>query len=239
MSPPLALCALVLDMAFDGLLITEIFYSLQGETSLIGVPFVFIRLTGCNLRCTYCDSVYSYKGGHRLSLAEVLAEVKKYRVKHVLLTGGEPLLQRNTLKMAELLQSEGYAVSIETHGEAPIEAASRLGARIIMDIKTPGSGENRGGYLKNLSSLKTGDEIKFVITSESDYEWARKLVQGGNLPEGIEILFSPAMKAENAPGIYEGIEPRALADRIVQDQLPVRFQWQLHKLLWGADTKGV
>ena len=226
-------------MAFDGLLITEIFYSLQGETSLIGVPFVFIRLTGCNLRCTYCDSVYSYKGGRRLSLDEVLTEVKKYRVQHVLLTGGEPLLQRNTLKMIELLQNEGYTVSIETHGEAPIEAASRKGARIIMDIKTPGSKESRGGYLKNLPHLKAGDEIKFVITSEQDYEWARELVLGGKLPEGIEILFSPAMKAENAPGAYEGIEPRVLADHIVRDQLPVRFQWQLHKLLWGADTKGV
>ncbi len=226
-------------MAFDGLLITEIFYSLQGETSLIGVPFVFIRLTGCNLRCTYCDSVYSYKGGHRLSLEEVLAEVKRYRVQHVLLTGGEPLLQRNTLQVIGLLQKEGYTVSIETHGEAPIEAASRMGARIVMDIKTPGSKENRGGFEKNLPHLKSGDEIKFVITSRTDYLWAKDLVMSGKLPQGIEVLFSPAMKAENAPGTYEGIDPRTLADLIVQDQLPVRFQWQLHKLLWGADTKGV
>jgi len=145
------------DMAFDGLLITEIFYSLQGETSLIGVPFVFVRLTGCNLRCTYCDSVYSYKGGKRMSLNEVLAEVKKYRTQHVLLTGGEPLLQRNTLKMIDLLRAEGYTVSIETHGEVSIEAASKH-ARIVMDIKTPGSKECRGGFEQNLKFLNPGDE---------------------------------------------------------------------------------
>lgn len=225
-------------MAFDGLLITEIFYSLQGETSLIGVPFVFIRLTGCNLRCTYCDSVYSYKGGKRMSIEEVLSEAKKYRTNHVLLTGGEPLLQRNTLALARILKSHGYQVSIETHGETSIEEATQC-ARIIMDIKTPGSKECRGGFEKNLKFLKAGDEIKFVITSLSDYLWAKNLVLSKKLPAGIEILFSPAMKAENAPGIYEGIEPRTLADLIVQDQLPVRFQWQLHKLLWGPDTKGV
>jgi 7-carboxy-7-deazaguanine synthase len=225
-------------MAFDGLLITEIFYSLQGETSLIGVPFVFIRLTGCNLRCTYCDSVYSYKGGKRMSLESVLNEVKKYRTKHVLLTGGEPLLQRNTLQMAQLLKEEGYLVSIETHGETSIEKATHH-ARIIMDIKTPGSKECRGGFENNLKHLKPGDEVKFVITSVQDYQWSKNLVQSGKIPSGIEILFSPAMKAKNAPGTYEGIDPRMLADLIVQDQLSVRFQWQLHKLLWGLDTQGV
>jgi len=228
-----------LNMAFDGLLITEIFYSLQGETSLIGVPFVFIRLTGCNLRCTYCDSVYSYKGGRRMSLEEVLVEVKKYRVKHVLLTGGEPLLQRNTVRMIDLLRNEGYTVSVETHGEVSIEEAAKHDARIVMDIKTPGSAECRGGFEKNFPFLKAGDEIKFVITSIADYEWARNLVMGGRLPADVEVLFSPAMKAEGAPGKYEGIDPRTLADLVVRDQLPVRFQWQLHKLLWGADTKGV
>jgi 7-carboxy-7-deazaguanine synthase len=224
-------------MAFDGLLITEIFYSLQGETSLIGVPFVFVRLTGCNLRCNYCDSVYSFKGGKKMSLDEVMAEVKKYKVKHVLMTGGEPLLQRNTLAFIDRLNEEGYQVSVETHGEVSIEKASKK-ARIIMDAKTPGSGMNRGGFMDNLKFLKPSDEVKFVITSLSDYTWAKELVNSGKIPTQ-EILFSPAMKAENAPGKYDGIEPRTLADLVVKDQLPVRFQWQLHKLLWGADTKGV
>lgn len=224
-------------MAFDGLLITEIFYSLQGETSLIGVPFVFVRLTGCNLRCTYCDSAYSFHGGKKMSLDEVMAEVKKYRVKHVLMTGGEPLLQRNTLAFIDRLNEEGYSVSVETHGEVSIEKASKK-ARIIMDIKTPGSGMNRGGYVNNFKFLKPEDEVKFVITSPADYSFARELVESGKIPTQ-EILFSPAMSALNSPGKYEGIEPRTLADLIVKDQLPVRFQWQLHKLLWGADTKGV
>jgi 7-carboxy-7-deazaguanine synthase len=220
----------------DQLLITEIFYSLQGETSLTGVPFVFVRLTGCNLRCTYCDSAYAFKGGTRMSFAEVLAQVKKYKTQHVLMTGGEPLLQKGTLPFIDLLKSEGYTVSVETHGEVSIaEAAPR--ARIIMDIKTPGSKMNRGKYLQNLQHLKKDDEIKFVITSKSDYEWARDLVRKG-LPTS-EILFSPVMKTLGAPGTYEGIEPLSLAEMILQDQLPVRFQLQLHKILWGADTKGV
>ena len=224
-------------MAFEGLLVTEIFYSLQGETSLIGVPFVFVRLTGCNLRCTYCDSVYSFKGGKRMSFEEVLNEIRRYSVKHVLMTGGEPLLQRGTLPFIDLLNQEGYRVSIETHGEVSIEAAAQK-ARIIMDIKTPGSKMSRGYYEKNLGFLKKSDEVKFVITSESDYEWARDIVQKTKFLAD-EILFSPVMKTKGSPGEYEGIEPKRLAERILQDQLPVRFQLQLHKLLWGADTKGV
>jgi 7-carboxy-7-deazaguanine synthase len=220
----------------DQLLITEIFYSLQGETSLSGVPFVFVRLTGCNLRCTYCDSAYSFKGGTKMSFDAVMAEVKKYKTKYVLMTGGEPLLQRGTLPFIDRLNAEGYQVSIETHGEIPIADAVPK-ARIIMDIKTPGSKMNRGRYQENLAKLKKEDEIKFVITSISDYEWAKDLVQKG-LPTN-EILFSPAMVAQNSPGSFEGIDPRALADLIVRDQLPVRFQVQLHKLLWGPDTKGV
>ena len=132
-------------MAFSELLITEIFHSLQGETSLTGVPFAFIRLTGCNLRCSYCDSAYAFKGGKKMSMAEILAEIKPYQVKHVLLTGGEPLLQRQTPALLDALRERGYTVSIETHGEVSIENFAPR-ARIIMDIKTPGSGMNRGGY---------------------------------------------------------------------------------------------
>lgn len=223
-------------MAFPGLLITEIFYSLQGETSLIGVPFVFVRLTGCNLRCTYCDSAYAFKGGKKMSFEEVLSEIKKYKVKHVLMTGGEPLLQRGTLPFIDLLNQEGYLVSVETHGEVSIQEAAKK-ARIIMDIKTPGSKMSRGFFRQNLAHLKHNDEIKFVITSESDYEWAKTIVEE-TLPTS-EILFSPTLPAEGSPGTFEGIAPRRLAERILEDQLPVRFQLQLHKLLWGMDTKGV
>jgi 7-carboxy-7-deazaguanine synthase len=224
-------------MAFDGLLITEIFYSLQGETSLSGVPFTFIRLTGCNLRCTYCDSAYSFKGGTRMSFDEVLAQIKSHGSKQVLMTGGEPLLQRNSLSFIDRLRELGYEVSIETHGEVSIEAASKK-ARIIMDIKTPGSGMSRGGYETNFKFLKPSDEIKFVITSDQDYEFARDWVRSGKLPTR-EILFSPALLALNSPGTFAGIHPRKLAERILEDKLQVRFQYQLHKLLWGADTKGV
>ena len=222
---------------FEGLLITEIFYSLQGETSLIGVPFVFIRLTGCNLRCTYCDSAYAFHGGKKMSFDEVFTEISQYPVKHVLMTGGEPLLQRNSLAFIDQLRERGYDVSVETHGEVSIEEASKR-ARIIMDMKTPGSKMSRGGFEKNFPFLKPTDEIKFVITSPTDYEWARGWVKSGKLPTA-EILFSPVFKAEGSPGEFEGIEPRVLAERILEDRLPVRFQLQLHKLLWGADTKGV
>jgi len=167
---------------------------------------------------------------------EILAEIKKYNTRHVLLTGGEPLLQRGTLPFMDRLRNEGYLVSVETHGEVPISKATSK-ARIIMDIKTPGSKMNRGAFRDNLTHLKKEDEIKFVITSHADYEWAKALVNSG-LPTS-EILFSPALAAKNSPGIFEGIAPRELAELILRDQLPVRFQIQLHKLLWGADTKGV
>lgn len=225
-------------MAFEGLLITEIFHSLQGETSLSGVPFVFVRLTGCNLRCVYCDSAYSFKGGRRLSLAAALEEVRKFPARHVLLTGGEPLLQRGTLPFIRMLNEAGYAVSIETHGEVSIREAAPL-ARIIMDIKTPGSGMCRGGFRENLTFLKAGDEIKFVITSKSDYEWASQQVREGLAGMNREILFSPAVPAQGSPGAMSGVSPRDLAEWILRDGLPVRFQIQLHKYLWGPDTKGV
>jgi 7-carboxy-7-deazaguanine synthase len=224
-------------MAFEGLLVTEIFHSLQGETSLTGVPFTFIRLTGCNLRCVYCDSAYAFKGGSKMSQVEVLDRVRDFGAKDVLLTGGEPLLQRGTLPLIHALRAEGYRVSIETHGEVSIREASPL-ARIVMDMKTPDSKMCRERFLENLPLLKPEDEIKFVITSRKDYEWARDWVRSGKLPVR-EILFSPVMQVKGSPGKYEGVEPRDLADWILKDRLEVRFQLQLHKLLWGADTRGV
>lgn len=223
-------------VSFDGLLITEIFHSLQGETSLSGLPFAFIRLTGCNLRCTYCDTSYAFKGGKRMSTSEVLEAIRPFRVKHVLITGGEPLLQRQTPTLVKALSSEGYDVSIETHGEVSIASVAGQ-ARIVMDIKTPGSKMSRGQYVTNLPLLTTRDEVKFVIAEENDYEWAKKIVLGTKLGTE-EILFSPALPTKNAPGIYTGVSPRWLAEKILEDHLPVRMQIQLHKQIWG-DLRGV
>jgi 7-carboxy-7-deazaguanine synthase len=279
-------------MAFDGLLITEIFHSLQGETSLAGKRFAFIRLTGCNLRCSYCDTTYSFKGGTRMSLENVVEKVRSFNVTHALVTGGEPLLQRQTPALIEALLEEGYTVSVETHGEISLEKLAHLRPlaqsivesapnttpqstfshrssshssssstvesdpllssencfkksppspeklKIIMDIKTPGSKMNRGYFKENLKWLRPSDEVKFVITSKEDYIWAKEILKEQQLTEKAgEVLFSAALPAQNTPGEYEGIEPQWLAERILEDRLPVRFQWQLHKLLWG-DKKG-
>ncbi|MBL7716429.1 MAG: radical SAM protein [Bdellovibrionales bacterium] len=225
-------------MAFQDLLITEIFHSLQGETSLSGVRFAFIRLTGCNLRCSYCDSTYAFKGGRKMSIDQILETIRPYQVRHVLLTGGEPLLQRNTEALAKRLIEAGYVVSIETHGEVSVEKFAR-DCRIVMDIKTPSSRMNRGGYAKNLPFLKASDEIKFVIASEEDYAFARGLISKERLNEHCEVLLSPAVVAKAQPGSFPGITERWLAEKILEDRLPVRMQIQLHKTIWGADQKGV
>jgi 7-carboxy-7-deazaguanine synthase len=219
------------------LLVSEIFHSLQGETSLAGLPFAFIRLTGCNLRCTYCDSAYAFKGGKMMRISEIMRAIEPFQVKHVLLTGGEPLLQRPTPDLVRTLKSLGYQVSIETHGEVSFESVTRM-ARIVMDIKTPSSGMNRGGFEKNLRYLKPTDEVKFVIASREDYLWAKEIVLSKRLPIE-EILFSPAVPAQGSPGTFPGVEPSWLAERILEDRLPVRLQIQLHKILWGSDRRGV
>lgn len=224
-------------MAFQDLLITEIFHSLQGETSLSGVPFAFIRLTGCNLRCNYCDSAYAFKGGKKMSVEQILQTIEPYKVTHVLLTGGEPLLQRQTSTLIDALRAKNYLVSIETHGEVSIANVTER-ARIIMDIKTPSSGMARGGYKTNLKYLKSSDEVKFVIASQDDYAWARGIILSGAIPTN-EILLSPAVVAKAQPGEFPGVQPRWLAERILEDRLPVRMQLQLHKYLWGADVTGV
>lgn len=224
-------------MSFSDLLVTEIFHSLQGETSLTGVPFAFIRLTGCNLRCRYCDSSYAFKGGTRMRISEVIETIQPYRVKHVLLTGGEPLLQRQTPELAKKLVDLGYQVSIETHGEVSIEAVSPF-TRIIMDIKTPSSGMCRGKYVQNFPYLKKSDEVKFVIASKEDYSWAKEIILSGKIPTD-EILLSPMVPALNSPGTCPGVAPQWLAEQILADRLPVRLQIQLHKILWGADRTGV
>lgn len=220
-------------MSFPDLQVTEIFHSIQGETSLVGVPFSFIRLTGCNLRCTYCDTSYAFKGGRRMRISEVIEAVRPHGTRHALITGGEPLLQRQTPALVHALRDAGYTVSIETHGEHPIDSVAGQ-ARLILDIKTPASGMSRGGFRRNLPLLHAGDEVKFVIASPEDYTWARDVVQSGKIPAVAEILFSPVQPAQNTPGTYAGVEPCWLAERILEDRLPVRFQLQLHKQLWGA-----
>lgn len=223
-------------MSFSGLLIHEIFHSLQGETSHSGLRYAFIRLSGCNLRCTYCDTAYAFKGGKKMSLDEVLATIKPYQVEHVLITGGEPMMQRQTPALVEKLREAGYRVSIETHGEAPLGAVVGR-ARIVMDAKGPSSGMCRGGFRENLKLLRAGDEVKFVIASPEDYAWARAELAG--LPAQAEALFSPALPAPGAPGKFVGVEPKWLAERMIEDRVRARFQLQLHKSIWGAERRGV
>lgn len=224
-------------MSFSGLLVTEIFFSIQGETSHTGLPYIFIRLTGCNLRCSYCDSAYAFHGGTKMSLDEVLQKISEYPTKNVLLTGGEPLLQRGTLPLIQKLNTLGYTVSIETHGEVSIAEASPH-ARIVMDVKTPGSGMNRGKFIENIPYLKKTDEVKFVITNATDYTWAKKCMDKYKFPCET-ILFSPAQKAKNSPKVSEEYPIKELAENILKDGLPVRLQYQLHKTIWGAETTGV
>ncbi len=218
------------------LLVTEIFYSLQGETAFVGLPTLFIRLTGCNLRCRYCDTSYAFKGKRALRISEILAELAAWPCSDVLVTGGEPLMQRSTPLLIQALKEAGYFVSIETHGEASIADVVDH-ARIVLDIKTPGSGMSRGGFRQNLPLLKRTDSIKFVITSEEDYLFAKNIIP--ELPVNPDqILLSPALPAINQPEKCSFVTPRWLAEQILTDRLNVRFQLQLHKSIWG-DKQGV
>ncbi len=203
--------------------ITEIFYSLQGEASRVGLPTVFVRLTGCPLRCTWCDTTYSFTGGEAATIASVLAEVGKYPARQVCVTGGEPLSQKECLPLLTALCDAGYEVSLETSGALDIAGVDPRVAR-IMDLKAPGSGEVDKNRWENLDHLNARDEIKIVIASRTDYEWARDLVRSRQLDRRCPVLFSPAQGQ---------VEPRELAEWILEDGLNVRFQLQLHKLLWG------
>lgn len=172
-----------------------------------------------------------------MSIEEILAKIEPFKVKHVLLTGGEPLLQRNTSKLIDALNEKGYAVSIETHGEVSIAEVAKK-ARIVMDIKTPSSKMNRGKWIENLPHLKADDEVKFVIASREDYAWAKELISKHPI-NAREILFSPVVSIKNSPGSFPGVETDWLAEQILADRLPVRMQVQLHKLIWGAERTGV
>lgn len=205
--------------------ITEIFLSLQGESRSVGLPTVFVRLTGCPLRCQYCDTAYAFHGGESLSLAAVMQRVAVYGVRHVTVTGGEPLAQKACLSLLTRLCDAGYQVSLETGGAIAVDEVDRRVSK-VMDFKTPGSGEAAKNRFANVEHLTAHDQVKFVICDRADYEWSKQLTAEQRLTERCEVLFSPS--AQQLPA-------RELADWIVADRLPVRFQIQLHKYLWGDE----
>ncbi len=207
--------------------LTEIFFSLQGEAARAGLPTVFVRLTGCPLRCTWCDTTYSFSGGEPATIDSILARVAKYPVRQVCVTGGEPLAQRECLPLLSALCDAGYEVSLETSGALDIAGVDPRVAR-VMDLKAPASGEGDRNRWENLALLTSRDEIKIVVASRADYEWARALIRERRLNALCPVLLSPAQ------GL---VDPTALAGWILEDGLDVRFQLQLHKLLWG-DAKG-
>lgn len=211
----------------DELRISEIFTSLQGESSLVGLPTVFVRLTACDLRCNYCDAAHAFAGGEVLKVDEVVRRVMAAGLPRVCLTGGEPLLQAALPELASALYQRGLGVSCETHGGIDL---ARLPPRVrrIVDVKTPGSGEGHTFLMENLARLRAGDEVKFVLSDRADYEWSRDFVRAFLLNRPIEILFSP---------VWGRLDPGALGDWILADRFPVRLQVQLHKFLWGADTR--
>jgi len=202
--------------------ISEIFFSLQGETSRIGLPTVFIRLTGCPLRCTYCDTSYAFTGGQNMGVAEILQQVAGYMPRYVTVTGGEPLAQKNCLPLLRALCDAGYEVSLETGGALDIGEVDARVMRVV-DIKTPASGEAEKNRWENLPLLTQHDEIKFVLCDENDYQWAKQILLQHRLAEKCAVLFSPAHGTLNAAH---------LAEWILRDRLPVRMLLQLHKLLW-------
>lgn len=203
--------------------VNEIFYSLQGETSRAGLPTVFVRLTGCPLRCGYCDTAYAFSTGAAMEVPEILRQVAAYCPRYVTVTGGEPLAQKDCIALLAALCDAGYSVSLETSGALDIGNVDRRVSRIV-DIKTPGSGEVEKNRWANLELLTAHDELKFVLCDETDYEWAKRQLVEWRLDEKCPVLFSP---------VAGQLEPAQLAEWILRDRLDVRFQVQLHKILWG------
>lgn len=207
--------------------LTELFLSLQGEAASVGWPTVFVRLTGCPLRCQYCDTEYAFYGGEWASIDAVLERVAALQTRHVCVTGGEPLAQKGCLELLRRLCDAGHEVSLETSGALDIGQVDRRVVRVV-DVKTPGSGEVHRNRYENLDLLRPEEQLKFVICGRTDFEWARDLVRERGLHERCTVLFSPS---------YTQVEPRDLAQWILDERLPVRFQLQLHKVLWG-ETPG-
>lgn len=213
--------------AAERLRLTEIFLSVQGEARSVGWPTVFVRLTGCPLRCQYCDTAYAFHGGEWWEIDTILAEVARHGVRHVCVTGGEPLAQKRCLLLLEKLCDAGYEVSLETSGAIDIAAVDPRVSRVV-DLKTPGSQEMSRNLMSNLPLLTAHDQVKFVICDRADYDWARGMVAEHALDTRCDVLFSPSQ---------DELPARELADWIIADRLPVRFQLQLHKVLWG-DSPG-
>jgi 7-carboxy-7-deazaguanine synthase len=207
--------------------IHEIFHSLQGESTRVGLPTVFVRLTGCPLRCGYCDTAYAFQGGENMTLDQILERVASYGARYVTVTGGEPLAQKQSIALMKRLCDAGYDVSLETGGSLD---TSQVDPRVsvILDIKTPGSGEVQKNLWTNLDHLKPTDEVKFVLCGREDYDWAKQVLAEHAISEKCTVLFSP---------VYSQLNPTELADWVLQDHLPVRMQVQLHKILWG-ETPG-
>lgn len=203
--------------------ITEIFHSLQGESRSVGWPTVFVRLTGCPLRCNYCDTDYAFSGGEWMTLAQVLGQVAAYGAHHVCVTGGEPLAQHACLELLVRLCDAGYEVSLETSGALDVAAVDPRVSK-VMDLKTPGSGEVGRNRYENIEALTAHDQVKLALCDRADYEWARAIIRRYDLAARCEVLLSP---------VHARLEPAQLAEWILADRLPVRFQLQLHKILWG------
>ena len=208
--------------------VTEIFHSIQGESSHVGRPCVFVRLTGCNLRCRWCDSEYTFTGGERMELDDVIAQVKSYGTKLVEITGGEPLAQEESFELIKRLCDDGFEVLIETSGSIDIAPVDER-AKTILDIKCPGSGEMEKNRWENIDQLRPHDEIKFVIADRTDYDWARRVVEERDLGRWT-VLFSP---------VWGEMEMKSLAEWMLADRVPARLQTQLHKHIWGAEARGV
>ena len=207
----------------QSLRITEVFYSLQGESLSVGAPTVFVRLTGCPLRCHYCDSAYAFHGGEKRTLQQLFEQIQSYNTRFICVTGGEPLAQPGCLDLLRLLCDQGYEVSLETSGALSIEGVDTRVSRVV-DLKTPDSGESDRNLYDNLHWLTPKDQIKFVICSERDYQWAKFKLDEYDLSAKATVLFSPS---------FEQIDSTSLAQWVLRDQLPVRMQLQLHKILWG------
>jgi 7-carboxy-7-deazaguanine synthase len=209
--------------------ITEIYASIQGETQYAGLPCTLVRTTGCDLRCSYCDTAYAFSGGREMTVDEVMAEVRRLGISFVTLTGGEPMLQHDIVLLCERLLAEGFLVAIETSGAHPLDSLPSSVVRIV-DIKTPGSGEVERNHWEGLATLGHRDAVKFVLCDEADYQWAIQVMRKRGLAGQTEVLFSP---------VIGKFDPRDLATWIVRDRLPVRLNIQLHKFIWGMDAQGV
>ncbi|MDP3087823.1 MAG: 7-carboxy-7-deazaguanine synthase QueE [Methylotenera sp.] len=203
--------------------IHEIFYSIQGESSRIGLPTVFVRLTGCPMRCVYCDTAYAFSGGTNMEITDILSKVAEFGTEYVTVTGGEPLAQKDCLVLLKDLCDAGFNVSLETGGAIDISPVDKR-VSVILDVKTPDSGESKNNVWGNLEHLKSADEVKFVLCSRADYIWAKDLLSTHKIPDKCPVLFSP---------VYSQVNPTELAEWVLNDRLPVRMQVQLHKILWG------